>query len=295
MNKKIGIVMIVGLLVLSGCVVADEFERIKQDYLEGRVEQLLTAIPSETPAAKMPTIAPSATKAEDKDVEETDETQETPAPTATPTLEPSPTIDSDDPAVYLGDPAWHDPMDEAKYWPTGSDQYSSAYYENGYLRMTALHDNDGWRLASTESLGNNYIEATFTTETCEGTDHYGLMFRVPVLKEANRGYLFGLTCDGRYSLRKWDGTRDDEGLMVYLVRWIPDSSIVKGSNQTNQLGVMTIDERIVMFVNGNLVAEFSDDSFLEGYFGVFIGSDNTPNLTVRVLDVSYWSDVSLAE
>ena len=302
MNKKTALIFIILVFALSGCVVAEEFNRIKQEYLQSRVEQLLTTIPTSTLVIKMPTttavlptLVATATPPAAEEIEETAEPAETAQPTAAATLQPTPTIDSDDPAVYLGKAAWNDTMDEAKYWPPDTDEFTSAYFENGYFRMTALQTVNGWRMATTPKLGNNYIEATITTESCSGSDQYGLIFRVPVLKEPNRGYLFGLTCDGRYSLRKWDETKGENGLMIYLLRWTADSTILKGSNQTNRIGVMTIDDRIIMFVNGVVLGEVSDKDFPEGFFGVFAGSATTQKFTIRVEDVSYWSNPSLAE
>lgn len=285
--------MILMLVLASGCDIIPQFEQIKQQYLGGRVEELLTAMPTaaqkpmqSTPTVGLPTIEPTEDGA---DVTAT----ETPQPESQPTPTITPTVDSDDPAVYLGEPAWKDTMDEAKYWPVGGDQYSTAYFENGYMRMTVFTTYDAWRLATTSSLGNNYIETTFIVETCSGSDHYGIMFRVPDRHAANRGYLFGVTCDGRYSLREWDATLGDNGLMVYLVRWVQDGNINTGSNQTNRVGIMTIDDRLIMFINGVQVDEFSDDTFPEGSFGVFVGSDVTEKLTVKIQEVSYWSNPTL--
>ena len=184
-------------------------------------------------------------------------------------------------------------MDNIKNWPVNKDEFTTNYYENGYLRITAITDVDGWILASTPSLQSVYIEATITAENCSGTDHYGVMFRVPVLYEADRGYLFGVSCDGQYSLRKWDATIGEDGEMIYLVRWTPDSNINVGSYQTNRVGIMTIGDRLIMFANGVQLGEFTDDTFSQGYFGVFLGSDVTENLTVKIQEVSYWDNPTL--
>jgi len=38
------------------------------------------------------------------------------------------------------------------------------------------------------------------------------------------------------------------------------------------------------------VDEFVDDTYPEGFFGLFINRDRTENLTINVDTVSYWTD-----
>lgn len=303
MKKTIIILLLIALFLACGYFLYTKFDDIKQRYLASRVNQLLAEMPTATPLAKNEEATPTssvssaiATAAalataqaeEAKDVEAAT-AEPTIQLTAIPTEEPTltPTIASTDPGIYLGSADWTDLMDAPKNWPVGSDDYSSAYFENGYYRMTSLADVDGWRLASTEAIKNGYIEITFTTETCSLDDHYGVMFHVPVLPEANPGYLFAITCDGRYSLRLWD---EAAGSMVYLIRWKASGTINVGSNQTNVLGVMTKDGVISLYINGVLVDEYSDNTLPSGYFGVLTGWEKTENLTIRIEEASYWVD-----
>jgi hypothetical protein len=220
----------------------------------------------------------------------------TPAPTATATLAPVPsfTAPASDPRSKLGSPSSTDPMDNERawVWPTGSDKFSSASFSNGSMALTALTDVDGWRLANPRGsdFGNLYLEGTFNSGACKGSDHYGLITRVPVLKDANKGYLFGVTCDGYYSLRRWDGTIGKDGKMEWLVRWTASQAIATGSDKSNRLGMMTVGNRLILYVNGTLLTEVKDSTFSSGYFGVFVGADQTNNLTVRVEDMAYWEN-----
>ena len=304
MKKTIIIILLIALFLTCGYFLYIKFDDIKQRYLASRVNQLLAEMPTATPLAKSEEATPTtsvssaiATAAalataqaeEAKDVA-TATAEPTVKPTTTPTEEPTavPTIASTDPGVYLGSADWTDPMDTPKNWPVGSDDYSSAYHENGYYRMTSLADEDGWRLASTEVITDGYIQIAFTTETCSADDHYGIMFHVPVLPQANPGYLFAVTCDGRYSLRLWD---EATGSMIYLIRWTESGTISAGSNKSNVLGVMTNGDVISLYINGDLVDEYSDDTLPNGYFGVLVGWEKTENFTVRVEEASYWVDV----
>jgi hypothetical protein len=211
-------------------------------------------------------------------------TGETTTPTPTGTAEPSPTatLSENDPALTLGNPDWIDTMDDGDNWPTGVNEYTTIDFENGYLKLTAEKDVDGWRL-SWPFLENFYLESKMQTPDCTGTDHYGLMFRVPANANANKGYLFGITCDGKYSLRRWDGTT-----MHTPIGWTAHEAINKGENSLNKLGIWADGASLALYINGEKVDDLQDNNFPEGSFGIFVGKDNTDDLTVWVDEIRYW-------
>lgn len=251
--------------------------------------------PQET-ATSLAEVAATATTAATADVAATATVLSTPAAGLTATALPAPTFTApaNDPRSRLGSPTSTDAMDNAQkwVWPTGNDKYTTGNFSGGSMLLTAINDVDGWRLSNPRgsAFGNLYLEGTFRPDTCQGSDHYGLIARVPVIRDANQGYLFGVTCDGYYSLRRWDGKVDADGQMDWLVRWTASPAIATGSNQTNRLGLMTVGSRLILYVNGTLLTEVNDSTFTEGYFGVFVGSDLTPNFTVRVDEMAYWEN-----
>ena len=318
MNKKFVIIVSFLLIVLlAGCDQIPQIKQLKETYLQTRVVQLITQIatketteePKELPTAsslppmekvtetllsfpvdatETPTTPPSTQAPTFTPIPTLIPATET--PTVMPTFTPIPTMVSNDPAIYLGKTVWKDTFDENKGWAVDTDAFSSASIANGVMTLTARSTLDAWRLAPTSSLGNNYVEAIFTTGICETSDHYGLMFRVPVLEAANQGYQFGITCDGKYLLRKYDGKVGENGLMISLIPWTPSAEIRAGSNQTNRIGIMTINDRLIMFINGILVGEFKDNTFPQGYIGIFLGSRTTKNFTIKVDNLAYWSN-----
>jgi len=215
-------------------------------------------------------------------------------PTSTQAPAPAFTAPPGDPRARLGNPTSTDFMDDDTtwVWPTGSDTFTSATFTGGAQVITALNEKDGWRLANPagREFSNIYLEGTFHTSTCAGSDHYGLIVRVPILKEPEQGYLFGITCDGRYSLRRWNGLVGEKGEMKWLVNWTASSAIAKGSNQTNRLGMFAVGSRLILYVNGLLLTEVKDTQYPSGYFGVFIGQDQTSQMTLRVEEMSYWEN-----
>ncbi len=246
-----------------------------------------TPAPSNTPAAtETATPLPTPTQTP---VVQVPTASLTPTVTLNPAFTPAP----GDPRARLGAPTSTDPMDNDRtwIWPTGSDTFSNAEFKNGAMWVTALSDLDGWRMANPlgQPFGNLYLEATFTTQTCAGSDHYGVIVRVPEVRTPDQGYLFGFTCDGRYSLRRWNGKVGTKGEMTWLVNWTASSAIATGSNQTNKMGIMMVGGQFVLYANGQLLTQVQDTSFSKGYFGVFVGADQT-KITVLVDEMSYWEN-----
>lgn len=223
-----------------------------------------------------------------EEVEETEEEQPTetavPEPTDTPAPTPTATLSDTDPVLTLGQPDWVDSMDNGDNWPTGYNDYTTIKFENGYLKLSADTELDGWRL-SWPFLEDFYLEMKLQTPECSGSDHYGLIFRVPATSNANKGYLFGITCDGRYSLRRWDGQT-----MLSLVNWTDSDAIKTGEEVVNTLGVMAKGADLDLYINGEKVKEISDNAFLNGSFGIFVGGTNTEDLTIWVDQIRYWKN-----
>jgi len=138
-----------------------------------------------------------------------------------------------------------------------------------------------------------YMEMSVSTGTCTGSDRYGFLFRVPNAAEANRGYLFGVSCDGSYSFREWDATIGSKGQMTTHINWTNASAIQAGSNKSNTIGVLAIGDRIVLYANGVLLKELKDSTFTEGSFGIFIGARETDNFSISVEEIAYWKNPNL--
>jgi len=214
---------------------------------------------------------------------------ETPTPTNTspPTDTPTPTLVVDDPKIVmeLGEPSWQDTFENTSNWPLYNDEHVSMNLtSNNELQMTAKNADkwESWML-TWPVLTNFYLEVVVTPLDCNGLDRYGLLARASA--DAKGGYLFGLTCDGRYSFRTWDG----EGFNM-LSAWTPSPLVLKGPGQTNRLGLLAEENRFTLYNNGHLLTTIVDEaeSFTEGLVGLFVGSVLTPNMTVQFTEVSIW-------
>jgi hypothetical protein len=299
-------VLLLGTL-LAACSGGQATPTVSQNDIQTQVALILTqnpstkAAPAEVQVTTIPTLAPTQTIAPTNTQAPTSTQAPTQAPTqsatstaaATPTLAPTATTSvattpvAGDPKTKLGVPAFQDTFKDDKNWPTGEDKFTNISIANNALTMIGLTTLDGWRL-TWPTLSDFYLEATFKTGECSGSDRYGLIARVPDAETADRGYLVGATCDGNYSLRKWDGEK-----MNNLVAWGPSSAIHAGANQTNRVGLLAVGNQLSVYLNGSLIKTIQDNSFTNGSFGLFIGANKTANFTVTVTDVSYWENPKL--
>ncbi|MBE0687793.1 MAG: DUF1080 domain-containing protein [Anaerolineaceae bacterium] len=308
------VLFIMILSVLSACTLPltqATPPAVSDEEMATRVAKILTEMPQPTqglPTAELPPldtpdsgptltaeVIETATLAATTQPDRPTATQQPAAtsnvvPTVVVTTMPAFTPPANDPRTKLGSPSWTDDMDEDTYWPVGEDKYTAIDFKDGQLRLTGLTTTDGWRLAASEQLANFYLEATISTGTCAGTDRYGLMFRVPVAREANKGYLLGVSCDGKYSLREWDATLGSKGTMTTHINWTSSDAIQAGSNKMNKVGIMAVGDRLIVYINGVMVNEVKDSTFSEGSFGLFIGARETTNFTISVDEISYWKN-----
>ena len=264
------------------------------DQVATRVSQILTVaatqnikpvvetiLPKGEIGGEVNTEAPTNTPTEAPTATQMPSPTETPAPTQTPTPAKSPEqtattiptvmsnitpipVSTDDPRSHLGPPTSGDAMDNAGQWnwPTGYDQYTSASWQDGYMRITALTSTTGWRLPSVGPFQNVYIEMTARPEMCTGLDNYGIYFNVPNFRYPVQGYWFVVSCDGSYRLAKWNGyAPDKETRYNALINWTASSQIRKGPGQPNRLGVLVRGDTISLYANGYLLASYRDTLF----------------------------------
>jgi hypothetical protein len=244
-----------------------------------------------TPAATIqPVASPTAVPTQTAESVPT----ETPIPhTETPKLEstattaasPAVTLDPSDPKAGLANPDWHEGFDGTGAWYVFQDEFIRFQSIGNKLEMTAFQANNrnGWALAPQLVSNKFYVEMTATFgDTCKGADHFGLMLS-PV-SSADKGYLFGISCDGKYVLWKWDGTR-----MTTLVKWAKSEGILDGADKTNQIGIKVEENKLSLYANSTLLTELTDETYDKVYFGIFVGAAETANFLVKVSSLNYWS------
>ncbi len=277
------LVICLSLIAAMGCTLAGTVTP-PPSQVETEVAKLLTqqSVPTLPQAVTLsPVTALPTTSEPTSPVAATATAAVTATATSTATPTASPTTPSTDPRLNLGAPDWHDPFDTGQNWYLAGGN-PQAEVRDGKLVFSVpeADKRDWWRLAAPR-LTNFYIEATAKTTACSGSDRYGIMVRAPDL---NQGYLFGFTCDGRYSLRAWDGSE-----YTKLKDWTASAAILAGSNQTNRLGLMADGSRLSLYANGSYLDEIHDDRYGEGRFGLFINANLTANYTIEFDQLDYWN------
>ena len=251
----------------------------------------LTLPPTLTPLA-ISTLTPEPPPTETPVVADT----ETPTPTETGTPEPTFTLtpggSASDPRNQLGGPSRYDSLDGPTEggWPTGSDQFTSLTFKDGSMLMTGRTMDAGWRLPVQDNVTNFYLEVTASPQMCASTDNYGIMFRIPDFRNAIKGYQLMVSCDGRFTLRRWDGSVEPNGKASILVAWRAADAINKGPNAVNRVGVMAVGSRLRVYINGVFLQEVLDETYDTGNFALMVNPDVTENFTVRYDDLSVWYD-----
>jgi len=271
-------------LLIAGC----SFPRTTPELPTSNPEMIATQAAETVQAILTQEILPETETPEAAAPEVTDEVlpSSTPTPTASATQTPTqtliPTLADEDPVLKLGNPTWSTTFKDDSQWYTFETEQTRFEIEDNALVMTAKRSNsyENWSMAW-PVLTDFYLEITGTTDdSCSGKDRYGMIFRAP---DPEQGYLVGISCDGSYRVRTWDGENFEE-----LLGWQASEYILTGANQTNRLGVMADGSKLSVYINGHLVDEVEDDTYSKGKFGTFIASENTPNFSIAVSKAAYW-------
>lgn len=276
--SRIAALLVITATLLTACTFPRQAETPPPGAIATAVQMTLAAQPTLTPPVETATaVIPSAPTVL---ATSTPEASATPAFTAT--------AFSEDPAVALGTPTMRDTLDQGTGFGIGAegyeDDFTRIYLANGAL---VLHNKStggwrGWRLRPPK-IQDFFLQASYQVQSCAGEDRYGLIFRAPDF-ESGHGYYYSLTCDGRYSLSKWD-----DGGTAVLSSGSALPAYNSGANQSNRIGVLAREKKLSLYVNGLPVAELEDGSLTAGgYFGPFL-SGQSGNLTLALDEIAYWS------
>jgi len=183
----------------------------------------------------------------------------------------------------LGPPTWVDTFwndanlnmlnDENTYWKV----------QDGALYMTARKkvDIDRWGMSRMPAIQDFYLEMEVKTgPVCGGFDSYGMVVRAP---DYDTGYIFGVTCNGSYRLYQWD-----HGYFKSIQPYTSTKYLKVGAYKTNRLGIMAVGDNLRLYINGYFIAEYTNDWFDRGQFGLMIGPNQTQNFTVAVPQIALW-------
>jgi len=197
----------------------------------------------------------------------------TPTPLASPTPE-TPTVVPESPTptpkpdILLQD----DFSDPASGWPE-SDNGHKWWYENGEFHGLVKGPHYRIWLGYPGKVFSDFILEADARKV-DGPDDagYGLAFRIA---GGDNAYVFHIAGDGNWTLFKVvDGKRSD------LRGWTSALEVIHRGNSTNHLLVVNQGAHIWCYINGQLIADVTDDHLAEGETGFSLESQEVSGLHV---------------
>ncbi len=199
-----------------------------------------------------------------------------------------------DPVATWGKATYSDPMNGSNKsdWVTSDGTWPDTQFirlaiDSGKMYVTGKQFGFSTWWFTWRSLKDSYLEMSFASGACSGKDAYGFILRGPAHGASDsHGYLVALSCDGSYQVTRLDSIKPYTATV--LVDWTKSDYIASGANQTNLLGVRTMGKNITIYANGYQIGQIADATYLEGRYGLFVSSMETPNYTYRPFNLSYW-------
>jgi hypothetical protein len=209
-----------------------------------------------------------------------------------------------DPAADMGPPDEHDAFDgnNPLFFERWHDHSHAWYGSDGRYHIT-LSFEGRWVWYWTDVYGYDFYAdvVVINSDQCVAGDSAGLIFRGHLGYDA--GYMFGVTCDGSYftgatvipgsgGLICWvgNGYEDDCSPGAAAASVVPSEFINAGPGAANRLGVMAEGLTITYYINGQKLVSYTrpGSSLVEGYFTLYLGTDQEYNAEAIFDDFSVW-------
>ena len=248
------------------------------DEVAAQVNATLTALapPTSTPTPEL-SATPEPSPTPEVTAEPTETATEVP-PTAT--LVPI----EGDPAAILGEPSGVDNFDTFNNWTNFNNNCFQSEVTGTQFVMTAkgVPGIACWEF-TWPLLENFYLETMVEMpQSCQPQDRFGVIFRAP---DNERGYLYGYTCDGQFTLTAWDG---DETTTV-LVPQTATSAIDPSPGAKNRMGLLVSGASYYLYANGLFLAQALDVTYLEpGKLGYYVRAATEQPFTVAYDYLKIW-------
>ena len=158
--------------------------------------------------------------------------------------------------------------DTSTGWDQGSSADGLTDYKDGTYRIRVETPNLYFWANPGRSYGNVSIEVDAAKVDGPEDNDFGLMCRY---QDENNFYFARAASDGYYTIGKYA-----EGQLKFFLEdeWAI-TNVIKTGNSTNHLRLDCVGDKISFYINGNLMAEVSDDDFPTGDLGLIAGSYNT--------------------
>jgi hypothetical protein len=167
------------------------------------------------------------------------------------------------------------------WWVFGEDVSTTGQglIENETFILTSFEtENYEWTFDG-RKLQNFYVSALAEVDgqQCKAGDHWGLIFRY---KDNANFYMYGVSCDGKYSLMK----RTVDGFETILPP--TESTAINRLGQSNVLGVRAVGDQISLYANDQFLVTVTEGTFPEGLIGMYIRTLLTFDMSVMFDDIA---------
>lgn len=200
-------------------------------------------------------------------------------PTATTAPFPTPLIT---PTVAVQTPTgnilFRDRFDDPTAWSLGASDTSSAALSDQALTL-ALNQPGGYifSLRKEPILSDFYLEITASPSICQGSDEYGVLFRVSPALEF---YRFSLSCDGYLRLDRFINGHASSPYPRTISGAVPP-----GAPSLSRIAISVEGKEMIFFVNDLYQFTVSDPTLTSGTLGVFARSGGENAVTVSFSDL----------
>jgi hypothetical protein len=168
-------------------------------------------------------------------------------------------------------------------WLVGSTDNGDRAIADGVLVVAVTEENklvwapyDG----SPDTFDDFYLEVDVTHLSGPLENNYGITFR----NEDNSNFYFYQTDSlGSYQLSK-----QVDGDWETLVDWTDSTVLDQGRGSENRLGVLAVDDWIVLYANDEELTRVQDDSFSGGWFTLAAGAYDTAGTEIGFDNVRLW-------
>lgn len=150
-------------------------------------------------------------------------------------------------------------------WEVGDYDNGSVGYSGGEYFVTSTSPSIFMWGQAMRNFGD--VDMTVTARQVQSPSNnntgYGVMCRVTYDPQNDLlfGYALRISGDGFYSISKFTGSE-----MVELVPWTQTTAIVQG-NSSNEMRVVCNGSTLVLYVNGTMIAEATDNEYSTGDIG----------------------------
>lgn len=182
--------------------------------------------------------------------------------------------------VSVGDLLLNEQFDDSDAWETYQEDDISFKVTKGAYRMVYVGDGYTWGL--NDEVHSDVVLRVETTQNSEYENNsYGVMCRADT-ENNSAGYYFRISGDGYYTISMSDGEET-----TALVEWEESKAINQGQ-ESNEIVAVCVGEYLAMYVNGELLAETTDDTFSEGFAGFSVGAYDDGDVDISFDNLLIW-------